>query len=361
MAECKNCYNNCGDTKTSDKCVKTTLPDDEDFGICTGDPLYDVELILIEKIKSALDSTGIVINSVSLENCTYLKSLFVGKDKTISNYFQLLIDAFCALKEEVKNLAPKPKTFETGCLTGLTSASTPDDILQALLISYCSLKQTVAEFPSTYVKGSDLSNLVKTIITEYNNEIPPVPVVAPTYREKLVPYVAYEYYGPLSNFDSAGKGLASVGFDKVYLCNGANGTPDKRGRVAVGAVRNIPGGSIDAAVDPTVHPNINYAVGDKAGQNYVSLAASQLPSFTFPIAATSTTIIIPGQKGGDNSDHTNTTAFAFGDKSPNESSFAGSISKTITLPGQNVTIQNAGLSHENRQPLIAAAFIMYVP
>ena len=98
----------------------------------------------------------------------------------------------------------------------------------------------------------------------------------------MVPYVAYEYYGPLTNFDGSGIGIPANGFFKVYLCNGLNGTPDKRGRVAVGAIQNVPGGPLDAAVNPSNAGNPNYALYTTAGANTVTLITSQIPvSLTF--------------------------------------------------------------------------------
>ena len=48
----------------------------------------------------------------------------------------------------------------------------------------------------------------------------------------MVPYTVVEYYGPLTYFDNTGAGQGD--WDRIFLCNGLNGTPDKRGRVAVG-------------------------------------------------------------------------------------------------------------------------------
>ena len=55
---CVGCYNGCG-TPTPDKCVKYTGVDITFLGsttpdICTNDPLYKVEQVLITKIQSIL-------------------------------------------------------------------------------------------------------------------------------------------------------------------------------------------------------------------------------------------------------------------------------------------------------------------
>ena len=66
---CKDCFNNC-DKPTSDKCVKYTGPEIEFLGICTGDPLSELEAAIIEKLKDLIivdfpgfdDTNGILIS-----------------------------------------------------------------------------------------------------------------------------------------------------------------------------------------------------------------------------------------------------------------------------------------------------------
>ena len=105
----------------------------------------------------------------------------------------------------------------------------------------------------------------------------------------MIPFTVLEYYGPLTNFDGTGAGITALGFDKIYLCNGLNGTPDKRGRVGVGAVDSVPGGPLDAAVNPAASTfNPNYAVYDVGGANSVALITSQLPAHSHSASGTTT-------------------------------------------------------------------------
>ena len=98
----------------------------------------------------------------------------------------------------------------------------------------------------------------------------------------MVPYTVVEYYGSLSYFNSTGIGNALLGWDKIYLCNGLNGTPDKRGRVPVGAIQLVPGNTPDPAVNPASDPlfNYNYAVGNTYGANSITLSGTQIPAHT---------------------------------------------------------------------------------
>lgn len=346
---CIDCLNNCPEI-ISDKCVVYTGPDVPLLGICSNSSLSTVESIVINKLLSALDGTGIVPDNVTLENCADIKSALGTKDPNLNNLLQVLIDNQCTLKEAIDALATAPTAFDTKCLVGLTNTSGPNEILQAVINTLCSIKTVVDGLPTTYVKISDLKNQVIQIIQEGNGNGVPI------YKDRLVPYVAYEYYGPLSNFDNNGKGIASLGFDKVYICNGSNGTPDRRGRVAVGAVRNIPGGSLDSAVNPLSpsNPNTNYSVGDKFGENYVTLTTQEIPPHTHGVTD-------PGH------DHTLPPGIQFdGTASGGESGTdekAPPKSAKTTSGKTNISIQSTGggQPHNNRQPSIAAIFIMHIP
>jgi len=172
----------------------------------------------------------------------------------------------------------------------------------------------------------------------------------------MVPYVAYEYYGPLSNFNSTGIGLSANSFEKVYLCNGLNGTPDKRGRVAVGAIANVPGGTLDAAVDPTLPANAgkNWTLFQKIGASSVTLNTSQLPAHTHSIIDPGHDHLIPTTNSG--------TASAGGD--PVRGTLLGSANgRKVVKSTTGIVIESTGSTtpHDNMQPSIGAYFIMYIP
>jgi hypothetical protein len=185
----------------------------------------------------------------------------------------------------------------------------------------------------------------------------------------MVPFVAYEYYGSLDNFDGTGAGIPGNGFYKVYLCNGLNGTPDKRGRVAVGAIVDVPpiGIGLDPAVNPSNPANPNYALLDTDGSNSVVLVTPQLPAHSHTSSAsTSVSITDPGhahfvnylnKNGGDGN---NVLGSEAGSNNRATTSATTGISATATTIVQ-VDSTGSGEGHANIQPVIAAYYIMYIP
>jgi microcystin-dependent protein len=186
-----------------------------------------------------------------------------------------------------------------------------------------------------------------------------------------------EYYGALTgNFDVTGAGIVGTDWEKIYLCNGLNGTPDKRGRVGVGAIVGVGGGPMNPVVDPATPTNPNYALNGTAGANTVTLNTSQIPSHTHVASVTDpghihftladiidTTGVLP----------TNTTSIA------KESQF-GSSQEEYAMRSSAITAATLGLSsstttgisvinatagsggaHSNIQPVLACYYIMYIP
>lgn len=351
---CTNCLQNCGGQYTSDQCVEYTGDDIALLGICSGDQLSKVEAAILNALLSSLDGTGISLTNVTLDNCTWLKQQFVGKNPTLANFLQLLIDAECSLKAMVDALSANNTTnpvFNTSCLSGLPTNPTPNQVLQALIQDYCTLKQTVNAIPSTYVKSTDLQTLVTQILT----------TLGITGGSTSIQYAQYiplktilPYYGDLSNFDNQGKGLASVGFQGLYLCNGLNDTPDARGRGLIGAIKNVPGGTYDAAVDPSksFNPNTNYALGDKFGENYHTLTTSEIPAHTHGITD-------PG--------HIHTISVFLDDKgktgglvdSPADRGH-GAATQSTNLASTGISINSSGGGglHNNVQPSLAVYYII---
>lgn len=349
---CKDCFNNCEEI-TYDNCIKYTGEDIELLGICKGDPISKVEEVIIEKLLEFADGQGITLSDLTLANCPELQTTLDGESPTLARIVQLLWDNQCTLKGLIEDLAPSSYAFNTACLTGLPANPKTEDILQAALNLLCSIKTTVDSFPTIYVKISDLNALVTQIIQ--NNTQTPTGGVS--YKDRMVPYEAVPYFGPLSNFDNTGKGLASVGFDKIYLCNGLNGTPDARGRVIVGAVRNVPGGTLDVAVNPA-NPNniqpVDYALNDKFGENFVKLTTNEIPNHSHPVSDPGHRHTLPPKihQDGDS---------AGGEGGSNEKAPRVTLYTTTDTTGITIGAVGGGQAHNNRQPSIAANYIIYLP
>jgi microcystin-dependent protein len=352
---CVDCFNGCGDP-TSDKCVKYTGENIPLFDICKGDPLSKLNDAIVEALLSALDGTGIILKDVTLDNAPSLLTVFKAKSKTLVNLVQLLIDNQQTLKNLIDSIKPPAVSFNTACLTGLPANPTPNQILASTVNLLCGYKTIIDVIPTTYVKLSDLPTLVKEITYVAPDNDDGSGNTVPQEKDKMLKFVAYEYYGSLSNFDSVGKGLASAGYDKIFLCNGLNGTPDKRGRVTVGAVKNVPGGTLDSVVNPNSSvnspANVNYGIGDKVGENFHTLLVKELPAHTH-------TIVDPG--------HTHEIATSKDDASGGGQASVGANTPEGQLFTQvaktNITIGSTGngVAVSIRQPSIAAAYIMYIP
>lgn len=361
---CQDCFNNCNGEVISDRCVKYTGPDIPFLGISTGDSLSLVEAAIIAKLQAAVAGTGIDLSAVDLE-CDFLIDILDGREKNLVNIIKMLITANCTLKQAIDALSAivnVPTVFDIGCLTGLPTNPTRDQIIQATITKLCSVAADVLIIKNDYVKASQLNSLIQAYLTSIGlgGTGGGGTTVAQQYT-KMVPRVAYEYYGPLSNFDSSGKGIAAAGFDKVYICNGSNGTPDKRGRTAMGAVAGVPGGPLDPEVDPALpqNPGTNIAVGGKIGSHYVQLTVTHMPSHTHGVTD-------PGHKHLTSSGWFLFSANNSGSLSSSGNDATDSSPRTndgLQTTQTGITIQATGgnQAHLNIQPSIGALFIMYIP
>ena len=283
---CNNCYNGCVET-TSDKCVRYTGNDVPDLSIETNDSLFVVEQALIDAVVSFLDGTGIDITIDPAAYCDLVVDFLptckpICSPPTAVELFEALVKAACSLQSQVNDVvadvAELNADYVIDCLDGVTESSNTHEIVQAVITKLCQLGVDLAalalDVDTNYVKISDIN----TYIAAYLASIAP----STNNYTKMVPYIAYEYYGPLTGFDT-GSGVGSGVWTKVYLCNGLNGTPDKRGRVAVGAIQ-FAGTSnpLNASVDPNVDPiyNPNYAVNQIVGSNSITLLTTQIPVHT---------------------------------------------------------------------------------
>lgn len=352
---CVNCFENCGGDIGSDQCIEYTGADVPSLEICQGDRISKVVSTILTSLQTALDGTGITLDDITLTNCPWLATQFVGKSPSLYNLINLLIAANCSLKTMIDNInsqlgtASNGGVFDIGCLTGLPTNPSSQQVLQALVTAYCVTAATVAQIPSTYVKTSDLPVLVNQILGNSG-------VIGGTvqYATYLPSGFAFPYFGSLAGFDNTGKGLATFGLLGLYICNGNNGTTDLRGRSIVGAIRNVPGGQPDAAVDPSLstNPNMNYALNDKFGEGYHNLLISEMPAHTHPV-------VDPGHKHGGQQG-TDLKGGSAGTPVLSTVNVKGLFSYQTQTAATNITISatGGGASHYNVQPSVAAYWVI---
>jgi len=359
MSNCSNCYNGCTEI-VSDKCVRYTGIDIPILGIQSGDSLSFVEQALITFLISTLDGSGIIISLPENSYCEAVtKNLPTCGEITATVLFEALVKTACDLQEQidaiVADVAKIEAPYTVGCLTGVTSTSGTHDILQAVITKLCQLGVDLTalalDVDTNYVKLADLNSLIEA----YLNSIAPETL----YYTRMIPYTVVEYYGSLSNFDGTGAGTGS--WQKIYLCNGLNGTPDKRGRVGVGVITGVIGVALDSFVNPSASPfNQSYSLGQKYGSNSIILDIPQMPAHTHATTA----VILPNPHNHGLNNTGNNANGSGGDPAQKTlTTGAGGFFTGETSLSVSVTNPPAGesLPHGNTQPVLACYYIMYIP
>ena len=360
---CDSCYNGCVET-VSDECVRYTGIDYAALGVATGDNLVSVEQAIMNALVPLLSGEG---DTIGLDiSCPIIDERLPAHAPNTKELFTATVSAICSLQAQIFSiediLAILNADYSIGCLSGVTASSDTHAIVQAIINKLCTVSTELTNFEinvnSNYVKLADLNALIAAYLSEQTGST--------QQYTKMVPYTAVEYYGPLTNFDGTGAGIVNLGWDKIYLCNGLNGTPDKRGRVGVGAIVSVPGGPLDPEVDPAYSGNPNYAKYTTTGTNNVTLDVTQLPSHTHLPTVTNgaATVTDPGHThsfaGGTNPGGAGDGSRIGVVATLNTASATTGISVTTNV-GVTVASTGNGVAHNNIQPVLAAYYIMYIP
>lgn len=378
MSTCSNCYNGCTEI-VSDKCVKYTGIDVPVLGIKTGDSLSYVEQALITFLTSTLDGTGIKIDLGDIDVCALVQNyLPTCGDLTIVDISKALIEAACDLQEQVDaidaTLATLNADYTIGCLTGVTASSDTHAIVQAVINKLCQVQVDLTALAlnvsTNYVSVADIDAYIQAYLDSIGSST--------LVSNKMVPYSVLPYFGPLSNFNGSGAGIGN--WQKIYLCNGQNGTPDLRGRTLVGTTTGMFGGPLAPAVDFNIpgSGSPNYTLGSVAGANQVTLDVSQIPSHTHSATAVSTVspathshlTVSEGTSTGLNANDPIDAGYSSGGNLGyslrSAAGVTANVGKTndVTISATTV-VSNAniggGLAHANIQPSIGSYFIIYIP
>jgi microcystin-dependent protein len=381
---CSNCFNGCTEI-ISDQCVKYTGVNIPALNITTGETLSSVESKITAFILNLSTGEGIIPVIESGDLCSIVSGFLPGSGEiNLNDVLSALIQSACSLKTSVDSVTSSINVlnadYTTICLSGVTASSDTHDVLQAAITKLCATDSALSAFITNVTTNYVTIASLNTRIQEYIDSSSYTPPVTIFQKSKMVPYVAYEYYplgGSLSNFDANGKGIDGTQWDRVFLCNGYNGTPDKRGRVAVGATTGMLGGAMNPNVDPSVGANPNYILGGTTGQNNITLTENQLPSHTHIATATSTSVPHTHAIARNANQDGDLTAGSTLDSrwdAGNDDGYTlkktisgvpdlGITSSTTVTVNTLVTVGDTGTgqSHSNFQPGIGAYYIMYIP
>jgi microcystin-dependent protein len=376
MSICSNCYNGCTEI-VSDRCVKYTGIDVPVLGIQTGDSLSYVEQALITFLTSTLDGTGVKIDLAPVIICDLVKQyLPTCKDLSIVDVSKALVQAACDLQEQVDDIVADVAIIEAdynvNCLTGVTASSGTHAIVQAVINKLCQvqidLTALALDIRNNYVPiiGSPGYPGIDYYIQNYIDESGQTTLI----KNRMVPFAVVPYYGPITYFNGSGAGTGD--WINIYLCNGNNGTPDLRGRTLVGVTDGtMLGGTMAAAVDPTIAGNPNYSIGTTTGANQITLNLTQIPNHTH---SATVTINDPGHihTSVDHGFQANRVNCDGDCDSFPENTFPSFLPTTSSVTGlkgtgagQNVFVTNSAIgsgdAHSNIQPSIGCRYIIYIP
>ena len=374
---CQNCYNGCTDI-ISDKCTKYTGNNVPELGIENGDSLFSVQQSIFSFLLSIIDGTSIKPEINQEFICEKISQYLGEQELTLPNIINAILQTACDLQTQVTNVKSSVDTINTAytlnCVSGVTDNTNTHEVLQAVITKLCNVNTALTALSlnvsTNYVKLSELNNLIAAYLSGGSTSI--------KLYNKMVPYTVVEFYGDITGkFDATGAGLGE--WEKIYLCNGNNGTPDKRGRVSVGTTTGMGGGTLDAAVDPSNSGNPNYSLGTKYGSCMVSLTITQIPSHSH--TATNTVIdaghfhylsTVSGQTSKPALSPSTYLASVYNAGNDGNYVLGGtlealpSVGKSATST-TNISVQTSlsniggGLGHNNVQPSIGCYYIMYIP
>ncbi len=373
MSNCSNCYSGCVNVY-SDQCVRYTGIDVPVLGIKTGDSLSYVEQALITFLVSTLDGTGIKPTIPSEVICD-LVSQYLPECEDLSevDLFKALIQAVCNLQEQIDVQKARIDVIEADydidCLDGVAAGDGTHTIVQAIITKLCSVSTDLTALAlnvaTNYVALADLNELIQA----YLDTLAP----ATQFYTRMIPYSPIPYMGSLSNFDITGAGTGD--WINIYLCNGLNGTPDFRGRIPVGAIVGVSGGTLPAQVNPSSSIfNPNYSLGDTVyGVNSIILSTSQIPSHVHSITDVTHSHLSTYNSTANTGNVSLSASYPISGESqesnPNRDyqlvsnindANVGKTSDVYTgITSTNST--GGSTAHDNKQPSIATYWIIYLP
>lgn len=280
---------------TSDNCVMYTGDPIPSLGICTGQPLSEVEAIILTKILEFTESTtedggGIPIEDL-VQACAYVSNRTTGQPNTLKTFIQVLLDIACDTDTRLKTLENSSDTYDVSCIDPLTNDT--KGVVQALITKVCQLATSVQALSNQIINNSlsttidsRAGNILRNGITTCGGwntlKTGSGETTQVTFFGFVPPYCPIPCYAPLSWFDNTGKGIDGTPVCGYFICNGNNGTPDWRGFTPASAV-NFPGinaGPLNSLITANNNPTQLLNIGFKEGTRLQHLTIQNVPAHT---------------------------------------------------------------------------------
>lgn len=360
-----------------------TGDDIECLNICNGEAITELMFAVATRVCQLMEITN--VENITL--CDKFIAALGTQDKVIANLLQILFDESCSLREFIEQVEKDTKTsigltLDFKCISTQIDPCTPTNlenlsqVLQVIINAFCDLKNQFDNLVDS------IGDLIDNDITEYldglfESDLPNriIKIVGPTpkykFRGFVPPNCPIFYTGPMSYFNGSGIGIGPM--TGWYLCNGANGTTDMRGVVPVGMLQGMGGGTLPSNVNPSTNPitpSANYSMGDRGGRIGVNLTTSQIPSHSHPIvvndpghAHTYTRFYMPSRNANDpNIVWPSGTDGLERDNGADVMTAQRSESTSTNTTGITVNISSTGGGqiHENRMPYVAGAYIQMI-
>lgn len=249
---CNNSSINLFEKQIPDTQVKYTGEPIDALGICTGDLLSEVEAVMLQKIIDYATGVGISIPSIDLTTCDAFINCTTTCCSTCTDLPCLLEcykNTICTIWGDVETLKDEINTLLNGpynatCLTGITTTSPLNVIIQELITEFCSLK-TAFNVLNTSVSGfiTGINSTIGTFLGTHLGSCQGPSVLnlsgsGATTEFKLKGFVPVGGIIPwagdtVGKFNSTGLGISGTDWCGWAICNGQNNTPNMLGLVPV--------------------------------------------------------------------------------------------------------------------------------
>lgn len=376
---CSNCYSGCVEIQ-SDKCVKYTGVDIDVLGVKNGDSMNYVTAAIAGFLTSTLDGSGIKYELDPSDMCTLVSDELADcTDITVVDITAALSNAICQLDAlvavNISDISAINATYTPDCVPGIDGTEGAHTVLQAVIDQLCTVTTDLdaleLDVSTNYVLISDIDTYISNYLIAQGGG-------GTALKDRMIPHSVVEYYGSLTFFDVTGAGTGD--WAEIFLCNGNNGTPDKRGRVPVGTTSGMGGGDFPNATDPLVSGNPTYQLYTTTGANTIVLTDQEIPSHSHTTTAINTvtpadhthftaTTNTTGTVDPLNSSTTILQVFSTGGNFGYALRGATAISSIGLTSPTTITVDSAitnnatggGASHSNIQPVLACHYIIYIP